>query len=143
MYTYKYQRAAVTTDAIIFYRNDNKMWILLIQRGNNPFKNKWALPGGFIEIDELLEDACKRELFEETGLKIEKMHQFKAYDAIERDPRHRTISVVFYNEIENRTDVKGGDDAARASWFLINDLPELAFDHKKIIQDFIGFLSGN
>ncbi|HRX10416.1 MAG TPA: NUDIX hydrolase, partial [Draconibacterium sp.] len=77
MYTYQYPRAAVTTDALVFVKENNRQFILLIERMNEPFKNKWALPGGFIEMDETLENACKRELEEETGLKVDKMTQFK------------------------------------------------------------------
>jgi 8-oxo-dGTP diphosphatase len=154
MYKYDYPRAALTVDAIVFVKeriqslsNKNrkdgvleKTFVLLIERGREPFKNKWALPGGFIEMDEILEAACKRELLEETGLKVDKMTQFKTYDAIDRDPRHRTISVIYFTELIEKQQVKGGDDAARAEWFPISDLPELAFDHKQIIDDFFGSL---
>ena len=136
MYTYNYPRAALTVDAIVFVKEGDSIFILLIQRGREPFKNKWALPGGFIEMDETLETACKRELLEETGLVVEKMTQFKTYDAINRDPRHRTISVVFSAEIDKKQLVNGGDDASGAGWFQVSDLPELAFDHKQIITDF-------
>jgi 8-oxo-dGTP diphosphatase len=91
-------------------------------------------------MDEILETACKRELLEETGLKVEKMTQFKTYDAIGRDPRHRTISVIYFTELCEKQQVKGGDDAARAGWFSISDLPELAFDHKQILEDFFDFI---
>jgi 8-oxo-dGTP diphosphatase len=87
-------------------------------------------------MDETLEIACKRELAEETGLLVEKMTQFKTYDAINRDPRHRTISVAFFVELNEQKTVNGGDDAARAEWFPISDLPKLAFDHTQIISDF-------
>jgi 8-oxo-dGTP diphosphatase len=137
MYTYKYPRAALTVDAVVYTEENNKRYILLIERGKEPFKNKWALPGGFIEMDETLETACKRELFEETGLQVERMTQFKTYDAIDRDPRHRTISVVYFTELEERKPVKGSDDASQANWFPIDNLPELAFDHKQIIEEFI------
>lgn len=150
MYTYNYPRAALTVDAIVFVKekippssNKNnkdgileRTYVLLIQRGREPFKSKWALPGGFIEMDEILEGACKRELLEETGLVVDKMIQFKTYDAIDRDPRHRTISVVYYTELNTRQVVKGSDDAARADWFPISNLPDLAFDHKQILEDF-------
>ncbi len=138
MFSYKYPRAALTVDAIVFAKENGSTYILLIQRGNEPFKNMWALPGGFIEMDETLENACKRELDEETGLKVEKMTQFRTFDAVNRDPRHRTISVVFFAELHERKTVKGGDDAARAEWFSISDLPELAFDHSQILNDFFG-----
>lgn len=136
MYTYDYPRAALTVDAIVFVKEEGAISVLLIERGREPFKNKWALPGGFIEMDEILETACKRELLEETGLKVDKMTQFKTYDAIDRDPRHRTISVVYYTELSEKQQVNGGDDAALAGWFPISDLPELAFDHRQIIQEF-------
>ena len=117
-----------------------KTYVLLIERGREPFKNKWALPGGFIEMDEILEAACKRELLEETGLKVEQMTQFKTYDAINRDPRHRTISVVYFTELNEIQQVTGSDDANRAEWFPVSDLPELAFDHKQILEEFFAFL---
>jgi 8-oxo-dGTP diphosphatase len=136
MYTYNYPRAALTVDAIVFVKKGGSALVLLIERGREPFKNKWALPGGFIEMDETLEAACKRELLEETGLKVEQMTQFKTYDAIDRDPRHRTISVVYFTELNEIQQVEGSDDASRAEWFPVSDLPELAFDHKQIIEEF-------
>jgi 8-oxo-dGTP diphosphatase len=136
MYSYKYPRAAMTVDSIVFVKEANETFVLLIERGNEPFKNMWALPGGFIHMDELLETACKRELKEETGLVVDKMTQFKTYDAIDRDPRHRTISVIYYTEMDEKQIVKGGDDAAQAGWFPVSKLPELAFDHQQILKDF-------
>jgi 8-oxo-dGTP diphosphatase len=140
MYTYQYPRAAITVDAIVYVTESETTWILLIERRKDPFKNKWALPGGFIDMDETLEEACKRELFEETGLKVEAMTQFKAYDAINRDPRHRTISVVFSVQLNKKAHVEGGDDAALAAWFPITELPELGFDHAQIMKEFISTL---
>ena len=137
MYTYQYPRAALTVDAIVFVNEKELIKVLLIERGREPFKNKWALPGGFVEMDETLETACKRELEEETGLVLEAMQQFRTYDAIERDPRHRTISVVFSAELEEIAKVVGSDDAAQADWFPIDELPELAFDHAQILEDFL------
>ena len=136
MYTYQYPRAALTVDAIVFTQKNNETYVLLIQRGHEPFKGKWALPGGFVNMDETLEEACIRELFEETGLEMAAMKQFKAYDAIHRDPRHRTISVVFSAETNEKKEVSGGDDAARADWFPVTDLPQLAFDHAQILSEF-------
>jgi 8-oxo-dGTP diphosphatase len=136
MYSYNYPRAALTTDAIVFVKEKDSTFILLIQRGREPFKNKWALPGGFIEMDETLETACKRELLEETGLVVDQMTQFKSYDAINRDPRHRTISVIYFTELDSKMKVVGGDDAARAEWFPIDKLPGLSFDHDQILEDF-------
>ncbi|WP_319228794.1 NUDIX hydrolase [Draconibacterium orientale] len=136
MFTYKYPRAALTVDAIVFVKSETTISVLLIERGREPFKNKWALPGGFVDLDETLEKACIRELEEETGLQVEKMQQFRAYDAIDRDPRHRTISVVYSVQLAGKMPVKGNDDAAQAKWFSIDDLPELAFDHAEILNDF-------
>ena len=138
MYIYKYPRPALTVDAIIFRKGTNEL--LLIQRAGDPFPGKWALPGGFMDPDELLIDACRRELEEETGLKVHDLAQFKTYDAIDRDPRGRTISVVFHGMAEAGASVSGADDAARAEWFSTVQLPELAFDHELIIQEFIQYL---
>jgi 8-oxo-dGTP diphosphatase len=136
MYTYKYPRAALTVDAIAYYYSEKTPYVLLIQRGGDPFKNKWALPGGFIEMDETLEQACIRELEEETGLQVQHMQQFRAYDAPDRDPRHRTISVIFSVKLEKAEPVAGNDDASKAEWYSINNLPELAFDHAQILNDY-------
>lgn len=136
MYSYQYPRAALTVDAIVYVTEPESIWVLLIKRGKDPFKDKWALPGGFIDMDETLEEACKRELFEETGLKVEAMTQFKAFDAINRDPRHRTISVIFTVQLNEKAQVEGSDDAALADWFPVVELPELAFDHALIIKQF-------
>lgn len=138
MYTYKYPRVALTVDAIVYVRETGSPRVLLIRRGREPFKNLWALPGGFINPDETLEEACIRELREETGLEVPRMEQFRAYDAIDRDPRHRTISVVFSAELKKEAPVKGGDDAERAEWFAVDDLPELGFDHRQILSEFFG-----
>jgi len=137
MFTYKYPRAALTTDALVYTKKENIVYVLLIRRGQEPFKNKWALPGGFIEMNETLEVACKRELEEETGLIVDKMIQFRTYDAIDRDPRHRTISVVYSAKLDKIKKVAGGDDAVKAEWFPVNDLPDLAFDHEQILSEFL------
>jgi len=136
MYKYNYPRPAVTTDALVYVKEKKQTFVLLIQRGQEPFKNMWALPGGFIQMDEILETACRRELKEETGLVVANMTQFRTYDAVDRDPRHRTISVIYTSEIDVKKEVLGGDDAARAEWFAIDSLPKLAFDHKQILSDF-------
>lgn len=133
MFTYSYPRPAVTVDAILV---SSARMVLLIERGREPYKGKWALPGGFIDMDESLETACLRELQEETGIVIDEVKQFKAYGAVGRDPRHRTISVVFYAFIEKEQPALAGDDAAKARWFSLNELPELAFDHGQILEEF-------
>ena len=136
MFSYKYPRPALTVDALVYVKEDDSFSVLLVQRGIEPFKGKWALPGGFVNMDELLETACKRELEEETGLPVDKMIQFKTFDAINRDPRHRTISVVFSAQLPEKVKVNGGDDAANAQWFSIKNLPEMAFDHREILWEF-------
>ncbi|MBN2776937.1 MAG: NUDIX hydrolase [Bacteroidales bacterium] len=133
-YTYDYPRALVTVDIII---TDNNNRLLVIKRGNDPFKNMWALPGGFIEMDEKLVDSATRELQEETGLTNINLKQFKAYGDPGRDPRGRNIVIVFYGKCSSPNDVIAGDDAAETHWFELNNLPELAFDHKQIVDDFL------
>lgn len=136
MYTYKFPRPALTVDAIVYTKENNSVFVLFVKRGEEPFEGKWALPGGFVHIDERLENSCIRELHEETGLKVDNMVQYKTYDAIDRDPRGRTISVVHFTEIAGKEKVKGSDDAAQASWFPVTDLPDLAFDHTQIVGEF-------
>ncbi|NCA84778.1 MAG: NUDIX hydrolase [Clostridia bacterium] len=140
-YTYKYPRPSVTADIAIFSDHSEIHQVLLIRRGNDPFKGQWALPGGFIEMDEPLIATAARELMEETGLSVEELTQFRAYGDPGRDPRGRTIAVVFYGFANpEKVTVTGGDDAADARWFALDQLPALAFDHQKIVTEIIGFL---
>jgi 8-oxo-dGTP diphosphatase len=133
MYTYSYPRPAVTVDAILISPKNS---VLLIERGREPYPGKWALPGGFIEMDEELDAACRRELLEETGINVGNLRQFKAFGGVNRDPRHRTISVLFYAFVKEELTAEAGDDAANARWFSIDQLPELAFDHQLILKEF-------
>ena len=133
MFTYSYPRPAVTVDTILVSLQNS---VLLIERGRDPFKGKWALPGGFIDKDEELEIACRRELEEETGLRVGELKQFRAYGGVNRDPRHRTISVLFYAFTDKELAACAGDDAANAKWFPFDQLPELAFDHRLILDEF-------
>jgi 8-oxo-dGTP diphosphatase len=137
VYTYKYPRPAITVDAIITAEKNGQTMVLLILRKADPFKDKWALPGGFAGIDETLSDACKRELKEETGISKIDLKQFYTFDAPGRDPRERVISVVFHGRMAETVPVKGGDDASEAKWFSFTSLPDMAFDHKEIIVKFI------
>ena len=133
-YTYKYPRPAVTADCIVI-TNESQPKVLLIQRGDNPFKGAWALPGGFMNMDETTEECAIRELEEETGLKVATVFQIGAYSKVDRDPRGRSITVAYLSIIDSPKEVKGQDDAAKAEWFPINDLPQLAFDHNDIMKD--------
>jgi 8-oxo-dGTP diphosphatase len=137
-FTYDYPRPMVTVDCIITsLNNEGALSFLLIQRKNDPFQDMWALPGGFVDMDEDLHDAATRELEEETGLQLKTMNQFATYGKPGRDPRGRTISVVFFASVAGHPVLRGGDDASDAQWFIISELPELAFDHSLIIQDFL------
>ncbi len=138
-YTYEYPRPAVTVDIVLFVENQNNISVLLIQRKNPPFQNQWAFPGGFMDMDETLIEAAYRELYEETGIKEVNLTQFKTYDALHRDPRHRTLSTVFYGFAGKEIEAIAGDDAKKAQWFSIRELPLLAFDHNIILKDIIHF----
>jgi len=138
-FTYKYSRPAVTADvAVITTEQEPK--VLLIQRGNEPYKGHWAFPGGFMDMDETTEQCAIRELEEETGLQVSEVKQIGAYSKVERDPRGRTITVAYLARIANAEKVNGQDDAAKAEWFPINNLPPLAFDHEDIMKDAIELL---
>jgi len=130
------QNILVTVDALIFGLAGNEApSILLIERKNEPFKGRWAIPGGFVENNEPLEKAAKRELEEETGVKIEELIQLRAFGDPERDPRGRIISVVYYGILnKDETEIKASTDAAKASWFHLDDLPDMAFDHEQIFE---------
>ncbi len=127
----------VTVDVVLFRKMNSRYEILLIQRLNDPFKSYWALPGGFVDENEDLETAAKRELFEETDIQLFQVKQLKAYGNPNRDPRHHTISVVFIGEIDSLAEAKAKDDAKAVKWFTIDELPALAFDHAEIIRDAI------
>lgn len=133
-YTYKYPRPSVTTDCIVITREPEPK-VLLIERGDEPFKGCWAFPGGFLNMDETAEQCAIRELKEETGLAINTIHQVGAYSKVDRDPRGRTITIAYLAIIDSPLPVVGQDDAAKAQWFSLSDLPRLAFDHADIMQD--------
>ena len=135
-YTYKYPRPAVTADCVVITKEEQPK-MLLIQRGADPYKGCWAFPGGFMNMDETTEECAIRELEEETGLKLSTIHQIGAYSKVDRDPRGRTITVAYLAIIDAPVEVAGQDDAAKAEWFPLSDLPHLAFDHYDIMQDAI------
>ncbi len=131
------QPIKVTTDAIIFRKvpGSAKRELLLIQRKNPPFQGSWAFPGGFVEEDEDLPTAAARELKEETGLSDVTLRQVGAFGKPGRDPRGPTVTVAYAGWASYNSEVKGADDAARAGWFDLADLPGLAFDHQEILQE--------
>ena len=134
MYTYKYPHPAVTTDCVVFGFDGETLNLLLINRGIEPYKGCWALPGGFMKMNETAEEGALRELQEETGVKDIYIEQLQAFSTVDRDPRERVITIAFLAFVrQEKYEVIAGDDAAKAQWFPINELPELAFDHKEII----------
>jgi 8-oxo-dGTP diphosphatase len=138
IYTYAYPRPSATVDMIVIKQVESSYYILLIERKNEPFKNQWALPGGFIDINEEIETAAYRELEEETAIRDVLLSQFKTYGKLGRDPRGRTISIVYSGILKNLTqEIKAGDDAKNLNWFSLKDLPPLAFDHSRIVKDYM------
>jgi 8-oxo-dGTP diphosphatase len=123
----------VTVDAVIIKKTVVNQ-LLLIKRKNEPFQNCWALPGGFVDENEDLEAAAKRELEEETQVKIDSLQQFGAFGKPFRDPRGHMISVAYFGEVPENTIAIASDDAKEVAWFAINELPDLAFDHQEIIE---------
>lgn len=137
-YTYEYPRPAVTVDIVLFDNAANPQKTLLIKRKNEPFKHCWAFPGGFMDMEETLLEAAKRELAEETGIKGLELCQIKAYDAVHRDSRARTIAIAFLGFANSyKTPICAADDAEDIGWFDINNLPSLAFDHKLMFDEML------
>ncbi len=143
-YIYDWPRPMVSVDIAVFTFSQDAARLLLIKRGNEPFKGRWALPGGFVDMDEELEDSAARELAEETGLEGVSLQQLHTFGNVGRDPRGRQITIVFTGiATEGQDKIKAGDDAAEAKWFDIEKLPEdLAFDHDKITKFAIKKLKG-
>lgn len=132
-YCYKYPHPSVTTDCVIFGFDGARLMVLLIQRGIEPYKGRWAFPGGFLKMDESAEEGALRELQEETGLRGAYIRQFHTFTAPQRDPRERVITIAYYALVRMQ-EVKGGDDAADARWFALTEVPQLAFDHDQILR---------
>ena len=131
---YDHPRPSVTVDIVLFHHAGKALEVLLIKRASEPFKGQWALPGGFVDEDESLEAAAARELKEETGLYGISLQQIGAFGDPGRDPRGHTVSIAFAALLENRPEVKAGDDAEDARWHSGARPPKLAFDHKKIVR---------
>lgn len=132
-YCYKYPHPSVTTDCVIFGFDGSKLKVLLIERGIEPYKGRWAFPGGFLKMEESAEEGALRELQEETGLTGAYIEQFHTFTDPKRDPRERVITIAYFALVRIR-DVKGGDDAAKAQWFALDEIPQLAFDHDMILR---------
>ena len=131
-YIYEYPRPAVTADVAIFSPDMSE--VLLIRRGNEPYKGHWALPGGFMDMDETLYQCAIRELKEETTIEADCLWEIGAFSKVDRDPRGRTITVAYYGFADKAIDIRALDDAAEIAWHKISELPPLAFDHKEIIE---------
>lgn len=135
-YWYKYPHPAVTADSVVFGYDGRDLYLLLIERGIEPYKGCWALPGGFMRMDETVMQCALRELKEETGVNIDYIREFATFSMVNRDPRERVITVA-HIALVRKSDYEliAGDDAVSAHWWNLNEeLPELAFDHLDIVQ---------
>ena len=142
-FSYKYPRAALTVDCVVFGFDEGELKVLLIQRALEPFKGKWALPGGFVRVDETIDEAARRELGEEAGLKDVFLEQLYTFGAVNRDPRERVVSVAYYALVKLALhDTQAATDAADARWFPISKSPKLAFDHADILATALIRLKG-
>jgi 8-oxo-dGTP diphosphatase len=134
-HTYRHARPALAVDCVVLAFEEGALSLLLIRRGIEPFAGRWALPGGFVRIDETLEEAARRELREETGLTDVYLEELRSFSRVDRDPRERVVSVAFVALVRGRsTAVNEGSDAAEARWFPIDGQPPLAFDHGEILE---------
>jgi len=133
-YTYEYPRPALTVDCVVFGYDSEELKVLLIQRGLEPFAGKWALPGGFVHLDETLDDAARRELREETNVSDLYLEQLYTFGAVARDPRERVVSVGYYALVDLfHHKLNAATDARDTAWFAVDDTPPLSFDHEQIL----------
>lgn len=133
--SYEYARPALTVDVVVFALDEEDLKVMLVQRDLAPYEEQWALPGGFVRVEESLEDAAARELQEETGLKDIFLEQLYTFGAVDRDPRERVVTVAYYALVNlEGHNVQASTDARNAAWFAVNDLPSLAFDHGIILE---------
>jgi 8-oxo-dGTP diphosphatase len=134
-HSYEFPRPALTVDCVVFGLDDEDLKVLLIQRDLPPFEGRWALPGGFVRIAETLDEAAQRELAEETGIRKVFLEQLFTFGAVDRDPRERVVTVAYYGLVNLRGhDLLAATDARSAAWFALDDAPNLAFDHDRILQ---------
>ena len=142
-YSYQYPRAALTVDCVVFGFDEGELKVLLIERGLEPFKGRWALPGGFVRVEETLDAAARRELAEEADLSNVFLEQLYTFGTVDRDPRERVVSVAFYALVKlSEHAAKAATDAANARWFPVSEVPKLAFDHAAILETAIERLKG-
>jgi len=134
MYEYTHPHPAVTTDIVLFTIRDDRLQLLLVRRGIEPYRDSWALPGGFVRADEGLDTCARRELEEETGVSEVYLEQLYTFGTPDRDPRERVLTVAYYALVcSSRLRLSAASDAVDAQWFPVDDLPELAFDHEEIV----------
>ncbi|QEF99166.1 Bifunctional NMN adenylyltransferase/Nudix hydrolase [Stieleria maiorica] len=134
-WSYEFSRPALTVDCVVFGLDEPELKVLLIRRDLKPYRGKWALPGGFVHVDESLEDGARRELREETGLERVYLEQLYTYGDVDRDPRERVVTVAYYALVKlSDHRVVAATDARDADWFCVHDLPQLAFDHSRILD---------
>jgi 8-oxo-dGTP diphosphatase len=142
-HTYQYPRAALTVDCVVFGFDESDLKVLLIERGLEPFKGRWALPGGFVRVEEPLDVAARRELDEEAGLTNVFLEQLYTFGAVGRDPRERVVSVAYYALVKlSEHTARAATDAANARWFPVSRVPRLAFDHADILGTAVDRLKG-
>lgn len=142
-HTYQYPRPALTVDCVVFGFGEGDLKVLLIERGLEPFKGRWALPGGFVRVEETLDAAARRELQEEAGLTHVFLEQLYTFGTVDRDPRERVVSVAYYALVKlSEHAAKAATDAANARWFPVSEVPKLAFDHARILETSVERLKG-
>lgn len=142
-FSYEFPRPALTVDIVVFALDEEDLQVMLIERDLEPFAGRWALPGGFVRVDETLEEAARRELAEETGLTDIYLEQLYTFGGLERDPRERVVTVAYYALVNLAGhQVQASSDARNAAWFAVNDLPDLAFDHEKVLATALERLRG-
>jgi 8-oxo-dGTP diphosphatase len=134
-FSYEYPRPSLTVDCVIFGLDETDLKVLLIQRGQAPFEGQWALPGGFVHMDETIDEAARRELEEETGVSHVFLEQLYTFGSVKRDPRERVVTVSYYALVKlSDQRIRASTDARNAAWFAVDDLPKLAFDHVGIFD---------
>jgi 8-oxo-dGTP diphosphatase len=134
-FCYRYPRPALTVDCVVYGLDEEDLQVLLIQRDHDPYAGCWALPGGFVHVEESLDSAARRELEEETSVRIDYLEQLYTFGGVERDPRERVVSVAYYALVKlSDHRVHAATDARRAAWFSATDIPKLAFDHAEILR---------